>query len=143
MFLFDTDHMSILQIGEQPAQARILDRMRGLDMTDFFVSIISFQEQMTGWIGYLSKAKSIDEVIYAYDMHESVLNEYAAAQILPFDDRAGKEFLALKRVLRHVGVLDLRIAAVALVNDKTLFSRNVRDFVQVPGLRVEDWTRPT
>jgi len=36
--------------------------------------------------------------------------------------------------------MDLRIAATAMANDFTLLSRNLVDFRQVPGLRVEDWT---
>ena len=35
--------------------------------------------------------------------------------------------------------MDLKIAAIALVNDALLLSGNLRDFRQVPGLRVENW----
>lgn len=40
----------------------------------------------------------------------------------------------------RIGTMDLKIAAIALANDATLLSRNLRDFGKVPGLRVEDWT---
>jgi tRNA(fMet)-specific endonuclease VapC len=33
----------------------------------------------------------------------------------------------------------LKIAAIAIANDALLLSANLRDFEQVPGLRVEDW----
>jgi len=36
--------------------------------------------------------------------------------------------------------MDLKIAAIAIANDATLLSRNLRDFGKVPDLRVEDWT---
>jgi tRNA(fMet)-specific endonuclease VapC len=39
----------------------------------------------------------------------------------------------------HIGTHDLKIAPIALVNDATLLSANLRDFEQVPGLRVENW----
>ena len=38
-----------------------------------------------------------------------------------------------------IGPYDLQIAAIALGNDLTLVTHNVREFVRVEGLRVEDW----
>jgi tRNA(fMet)-specific endonuclease VapC len=41
----------------------------------------------------------------------------------------------------RIGTQDLKIAAIALANDALLLSANLRDFEQVPILRVEDWLR--
>jgi tRNA(fMet)-specific endonuclease VapC len=35
--------------------------------------------------------------------------------------------------------MDLKIAAIALFNNATLLSRNLKDFRKVPDLNVEDW----
>ena len=43
--------------------------------------------------------------------------------------------------LRHVGKNDLRIAAITLEHASTVVTQNVRDFQQVPGLPVEDWSK--
>ncbi len=45
----------------------------------------------------------------------------------------------LRKLLRRVGTMDLKIAAICLVHDATLITRNLADFGQVPGLRVENW----
>ena len=38
-----------------------------------------------------------------------------------------------------IGEMDMLIAAVALANNATLITNNVREFARVPGLRVENW----
>ena len=43
------------------------------------------------------------------------------------------------RVVRSIGMADLKIAAMARVHDALLLSGNQRDFGRVPGLRVESW----
>jgi len=42
--------------------------------------------------------------------------------------------------LKKVGRADLLIAAIALAHRATLVTRNVRDFQQIPGLILENWT---
>ena len=39
-----------------------------------------------------------------------------------------------------IGLLDVQIAATALVHGLTIVTNNTREFSRVPGLRVEDWT---
>jgi tRNA(fMet)-specific endonuclease VapC len=40
----------------------------------------------------------------------------------------------------RIGTQDLRIAAMAVVHDTTLVTRNARDVAQTPGLVIEDWS---
>jgi tRNA(fMet)-specific endonuclease VapC len=35
--------------------------------------------------------------------------------------------------------MDLKIAAINLVHDAILLTRNLVDFAKIPGLRVENW----
>ena len=37
--------------------------------------------------------------------------------------------------------MDLKIASITLTQSATLATRNWSDFIKVPGLRLEDWTK--
>jgi tRNA(fMet)-specific endonuclease VapC len=54
--------------------------------------------------------------------------------------RADSKYTELVKAKVRVGTKDLRIASIALVNNATVLTRNVRDFGKVPGLLTEDWT---
>jgi tRNA(fMet)-specific endonuclease VapC len=68
---------------------------------------------------------------------------FEAFRSLPFDDRAafqcGELRAHLKRLGTPIGPYDAQIAAIARVHGLAVATRNTREFVRVPGLRVEDW----
>lgn len=64
---------------------------------------------------------------------------YRRVNILDFDNLAATQFAVLQSQRIRIGTMDLKIAAIALANDATLLSRNLKDFCKVPGLKVEDW----
>ena len=59
--------------------------------------------------------------------------------MLPFDEDAAR---AYARVPFRRGKLDRLIAAHTLALDVVLITANDRDFADVPGLKIEDWTKP-
>ena len=69
-----------------------------------------------------------------------MLAAFAAAVVLPFDDKAALKFESLIAQRVRVGTMDLRIASIALSEGLTLVTRNTRDFSKVPGLAILDWT---
>jgi tRNA(fMet)-specific endonuclease VapC len=69
-----------------------------------------------------------------------MLQSFCEMEVLSYSDEAEDRFVALRRQKVRIATLDLRIASTALVTGSTLLSRNLRDFRQVPGLLVEDWT---
>jgi len=48
-------------------------------------------------------------------------------------------FQGLRPQRIRIGTMDLKIAAIALIYDALLLSANLRDFQQVPDLRVANW----
>lgn len=57
--------------------------------------------------------------------------------VLPFDAAATRAYAALPF---ERGNFDRLIAAHSIALGMTIISRNLRDFAQMPGVRVEDWT---
>ncbi len=66
-------------------------------------------------------------------------------EVLPFDaadaDEAGEIRATLERTGTPIGPYDVLVAAQARCRDALLITANDREFVRVPRLRVEDWTR--
>ena len=62
---------------------------------------------------------------------------------LPFDDIAAEAYGRIRAELASkgtpIGPNDLMIAAIALANDLTLVTHNLREFSRVPDLNLEDW----
>ena len=59
--------------------------------------------------------------------------------LLAWTDASDSAFRDWRAQRVRIGTPDLRIASVALSLDAVVLSRNLRDFRQVPGLRVENW----
>jgi tRNA(fMet)-specific endonuclease VapC len=127
MLILDTDLLTVVQRREGALYDRLDARLEEASVTELIgVTIISFEEQTRGWLAYIAKARSSALQIEAY------ARLHAAVQ----------RFDQLARARIRIGTMDLKIAAVALANQATLLSSNLSDFQKVPGLRVEDWTRP-
>lgn len=62
---------------------------------------------------------------------------------LSFDDRTAEIYGAIRALLATggtpIGANDLLIASIAQAHDLTVITRNRREFIRVPGLRVEAW----
>lgn len=89
----------------------------------------------------MNAARTDRELRNAYSHLRQYALNYRNIELVEFDDAAAARATLLRKSRIRVGTMDLRIAAIALVNDALLLSRNLRDFQKVPNLRVEDWTR--
>lgn len=70
--LLDTDHLSVLEWNEQPACSLLLNRLDRLPPDDMATSIVSFHEQVQGWLAYLNQARKPDQVVVAYFKLETI-----------------------------------------------------------------------
>jgi tRNA(fMet)-specific endonuclease VapC len=61
-------------------------------------------------------------------------------EMLTFSQPAIQRFEHLRTLRLNVGLMDLRLAAVAMENNLIVVTRNVRDFVRISNLQTEDWS---
>ena len=138
MLVLDTDHMSLLEWGGE-GSAALRERLADIAPDDVVTTIISYEEQVRGWMAYIARAKSMRQQLEAYQRLRRHLENYRQIPVLDFDKAAAAEFDSLRRARVRVGTMDLKIAAIVLSHGATLLSRNVVDFEKVPGLKMEDW----
>jgi tRNA(fMet)-specific endonuclease VapC len=111
--ILDTDHVSILQEENDPAYDRLLRQLDQYPQDETAVTIISFQEQIQGWMAYLNQARKPAEVLRAYAELELVLQYYCMVNVLPLNQDARDRCAELQKQGIRVATMDLRIAAIA------------------------------
>ncbi len=139
MYIFDTDHLSFIQWNGKEGK-NILARLATLDNPEVAVTIITYEEQVRGRLLFLSKAKTIEQQVSAYQGLEQLVLDYQSIVILPFNRIAVLEYQRLRKSYPRLGNMDLKIAAITLTNKAILLTRNGSDFRPIEELQVEDWS---
>lgn len=138
MLILDSDHMSLLEWGGEES-APLRERLADSHSHEVVTTIITYEEQIRGWMAYISRARSLSQQIEGYRRLRNQLENYRQIPVLDFDERAGEVYQSLKRI--RIGSMDRKIASISIAHNATLLTRNARDFSQVPNLRMEDWTK--
>ena len=138
MILLDTDHMSLLEWGDDERSAQLRDRLASAGDPDVATTIVSYEEQMRGWMAVLSKARTAEAQVHAYRRLSEHLENYRLIPVKDFDQAAADTFQRLRRMRIRIGTMDLRIASIAIANDALLLSRNSVDFEKVTELRLDN-----
>ena len=136
-YLLDSDPMTLLERGG-PEASNLRARLLVIDAEAYDTTIITYEEQMRGWLSYIARRNKADDLILAYSRLQSHIEMFFDFKIIQFDAPAA-EFERLRGLKLRVGTQDLKIAAIVLANDATLLTRNRQDFAKIPGLRAEDW----
>jgi tRNA(fMet)-specific endonuclease VapC len=140
LWIIDTDHVSLLLAGNQVVRDRIL-RVS----SHAAVTIITVQEVFNGWVSEINDPSQSAYLVELYTRFWISLDFFKSVRVLNFDADASRfcqlllqenPSLNKKRLQK-----DVRIAAIALSLGATVVTRNHRDFSQVPGLLIEDWTQ--
>jgi tRNA(fMet)-specific endonuclease VapC len=137
LYILDTDHVSLVQRGNTHVRAN-LAQISSVDQRA--VTIITVIEQLQGRLAVIHQARSEVEVARGGERLQETLAFYASIHVLPYDTDAQVQFAHLRRRRVRIGTQDWRIAAIALRWHATVVTRNSRDFGQVPGLNIVDWS---
>lgn len=141
MHLLDTDTLSAFIRGD----ATVRTRIRSTPADEIWISSVAVEELLRGYLAEVAReprkrsAPNWDVVSGGLIEVIRVLGEF---NILPYDDRAEEHYRRFDAAIRRIGRTDCRVAASAIVHQMTVVSRNVRDFARIPGVAVEDWSRP-
>lgn len=136
-YILDTDHVSLILCNNSQVVANA--RQHQPDLT-----IITVQELFNGWVGKINDPSKIHDLPTLYSRLWTTVKYIQTVEILNFTPEADN---CLKRLLKDNPPLrknrlqkDLRIAAIALSLNAVVVTRNRRDFAQVPGINIVDWT---
>ena len=138
IYLLDTDHVSLSQRGHPLVSARI----QAVGPAQLAISVITVEEQLRGWLAAIRNATTAQARVTTYERLRMAVEYFASVTLLNYTVAADTVVADLRRQGVRVGTQDLRIAAVARVHGATLVTRNERDFRQVPGLTLVDWSLP-
>ena len=137
MTILDTDTLSLLFANHALVTARYRAE------TDEVVStIISRIEVLQGQFATLMKAADGNQLRIGQERLNLAEADLSTLRLLPINAGAAIEFdkLLSNKKLKKIGRGDLLIASVALAFRATLVTRNTRDFQEVPGLTIDNWT---
>jgi tRNA(fMet)-specific endonuclease VapC len=129
-YLLDTNIcIAILKNAELP----LIQKIKSLQPVDFALCSVVKAELLYG----ARKSQSVDRNL---SLLTKLFGQFSS---LAFDDQAaefyGTNRAILERAGTPIGEADLLIASIAMKHDLTVITRNHKEFVRVPGLKVETW----
>lgn len=130
MFLLDTNIVSYWMRGD----LQIIDKLKGHKPSELAFSTITLAEILYGIRNANTKRKERLHKI------ESICSQL---QIFSFDKPVADKYGTVRVYLESRGVpiseRDLQIASIAMANDLTVVTHNIKEFGRISGLRLQDW----
>lgn len=130
MFLLDTNIVSYWMRGDQ----QIINTLKRHKPYELTFSTITLAEILYGIRKSNTKRKERLHKI------ESICSQL---QIFPFDKPAADKYGTIRVYLESRGIpiseRDLQIASIAMANDLTVVTHNIKEFGRISGLRFQDW----
>ncbi len=91
MYVLDTDHISLIQRGGAEGQ-RILAKLANYREDEICITIITYEEQIKGWLKALSSAKRREDTAFGYLGLKRTARDFCEIEILSFDVAAIEQY---------------------------------------------------
>lgn len=138
VILLDTDHITVVERAEDKRHLKLTSALQRRWDDGVATTVVTVEEQFKGWLAKIHRTKNVEDELEPYSRLTDLISFFARWRIEPFDEKSLAQFKKLKQTI-NVGTQDLKIAAIAISNNALLLSANLKDFLKVPGLRVENW----
>ena len=135
--MLDTDSLTLWLRGHPGIATRVAQTLP----SQLATTIITVEEILRGWYTQVRRARNDDQLARAYQALQETVEFTRRIQLLALNRAAIARYRALRVSHRRSGVNDLRIAAIVLEQESILVTRNTSDFVDIEGLRLEDWSQ--
>src|SRR5437899_2113978 len=106
LYILDTDTLQLFQDGN----AKVAARMRAEGQGAIAISVVTVEEQLSGWYTQLRQAKDEKRLAWAYRRLAATVRLLAKIEIVDLDESAIRRCEQLKRLKLRVRKMDLRIA---------------------------------
>jgi tRNA(fMet)-specific endonuclease VapC len=120
LFLLDTDHLTLYQMGHP----RVIQNVVAHAAAAPAITVITVEEQLTGWQRALRQAKDDSRREQIYRRMALTVENMSSWRIFPYASSAMGRHTGFLRQRLNVGSNDLKIAAIALDNNATVATRN-------------------
>ena len=86
--ILDTDLLTLIQRHTEPAYSRLRARLARIPQQDVRTTIVSFEEQMRGWLSVIARSRNRSQEIAAYQRLHTSLMFFSGIPVLPYEDAA-------------------------------------------------------
>jgi tRNA(fMet)-specific endonuclease VapC len=138
MLILDTDHLSEYQKGVSSGAKRLKARLDAAN-EPYGTTVVTVEEMMRGWMAAIRREPDPAAQVQAYGRLRQLFRFFATWDVLDWTPLTAAKYEELRAARLRVGTMDLKIASIAIANSAVLLTRNLRDFSNVPGLRIQDW----
>lgn len=138
MYILDTDTLSLLWRNHH----KVVEQAHRVgSSTPIVITQVTHLEVFKGRFASIITAANSAELQRAVGWLAETLRRLEDVRIVEFDDAVIAKFdeLRVNKKLKKMGRPDLLIACFAIVYGVTLVTRNTKDFINVPGLKLANW----